>query len=70
MSPFLPILQNRGFKQGASGRFLAPDFNQGNNVMVELVGSTAILTGDPVLARCIFPDTPEGVQEFRTILTA
>jgi hypothetical protein len=69
MNPFLPVLLNRGFSLGASGRFLAPDYKQGNNLMVELVGNTAVLTGDPVLARCIFPDNPEGVQEFRTVLS-
>ena len=68
MNPFISVLQNRGFTLGASDRWLSPGFKQGDNLMVEIDGDQAIVTGDDLRVRAVFPSTPEAVQEFRNFL--
>ena len=69
MNPFLPILLNRGFKEGASGRFFDPDAARyDTGITVELRDEGAVLFSGKLTKT--FPDTPEGVQEFRAVLPA
>lgn len=71
MSPFLPILLNRGFKEGASGRFFNPDALRTNfGITVELRDEGAVVFSGDLKMNMTFPDTPEGVQEFRAVLPA
>jgi len=74
MSPFVPILLNRGFCMGASGRFFNSDaLRTDSGITVELRDEGAVVSvvfnGD-LKMNMTFPDTPEGVQEFRAVLPA
>lgn len=69
MNPFLPILLNRGFTEGASGRFFNPDaLRCDSGITVELRDEGAVLFSGNLTKT--FPDTPEGVQDFRAVLPA
>jgi hypothetical protein len=66
-NPFVPILLNRGFTRGVTGRFFDSDskYNDGVSVEVSDTQATVVTSWGEMLT---FPATPEGVQEFRGVL--
>lgn len=70
MNPFISILQNRGWSEGVTGRWLAPDYKYGNNVMVEVENNHTIVIFTPHLAGPIFFTSPEDLRKFQHALPA
>jgi hypothetical protein len=69
MNEFTNILLSKGFSRGASGRFFDPDAARyDSGITVELRDEGAVLFSGKLTKT--FPDTPDGVQEFRAVLPA
>lgn len=66
-NPFVPILLNRGFTQGVSGRFFDADSKYNDGISVEVSDTEATVAASSGL-KMTFPATPRGVQEFRSVL--
>jgi hypothetical protein len=67
MDPFSPILLNRGFTRGVTGRWFDADSKYNDGVSVEVSDTQATVEASGGL-KMTFPATPEGVQEFRGVL--
>lgn len=65
-NPFIPILLNRGFTRGVSGRFFDADSKYNDGVCVEVNDTEAVLSSGKLTKS--FPATPQGVQDFRSIM--
>ena len=70
MNPFITILQNRGWAEGVTGRWIAPDYKYGNSIMVEVEKNHAIMMISPHLAGGIFFDSPKDLNKFQQVLPA
>jgi hypothetical protein len=66
MNPFIAILKTRGFTEGASGRWFDPDSKYNDGVWVEVSDTLATVESGRLVKT--FPMTPEGVQDFRTVV--
>jgi len=66
-NPFVPILLNRGFTRGVTGRFFDADSKYNDGICVEVTDTDATVLASGGL-KMTFPATPEGVQEFRGVL--
>lgn len=66
MSNFINILLSKGYSESPTGRWLPPDYKHGNNLLVEVEGSQAVVYN--VAAACLFVDSVEDVAAFRTAI--
>lgn len=67
MNPFIPILLNRGFVQGVSGRYFSPDARYCNDAhTVEVSDTVAFVHFDS--CRGSFSADAEGLESFRKVI--
>jgi hypothetical protein len=63
MNPFVTILLSKGYSESPTGRWLPPDFKQGNAALVEVEDLGAVILNDSLGS--LFLNTPEDLLAFR-----